>query len=49
MITVSVRRSGDIISGFTVEGHAGYADKGEDIVCRHLAALELLLACDPIE
>ena len=41
MITVSVRRSGDIISGFTVEGHAGYADKGEDIVCAAVSILAI--------
>lgn len=27
------------IAGLTVEGHAGYADKGEDIVCAGVSAL----------
>ena len=29
--------------------YCGLQDEGEDVVCRHLTALELLLACDPIE
>ena len=41
MITVSVRQSGGNISGFTVAGHAGYADKGDDIVCAAVSILAI--------
>lgn len=33
MTTVSFYSSGNRITGFHVEGHSGYADEGEDIVC----------------
>lgn len=33
-------KEGELI-GFKVEGHAGYADKGEDIVCAGVSALVL--------
>jgi len=40
MITVTVHRDeeGDI-SSFCVDGHSGYADPGEDIVCAAVSAL----------
>jgi uncharacterized protein YsxB (DUF464 family) len=39
MITVSIYRTNDDISGFIVEGHAGYADEGMDIVCASVSIL----------
>lgn len=33
MITVRFLKSGERYRSFTVSGHAGYADKGQDIVC----------------
>ena len=30
---------GDRITGFSVSGHSGYAEKGEDIVCAAITAL----------
>ncbi|HOB87843.1 MAG TPA: ribosomal-processing cysteine protease Prp [Bacillota bacterium] len=40
MIRVTVwRKAAGPISGFQVEGHAGYAPAGEDIVCAAVSAL----------
>lgn len=39
MITVSVYRTNDEISGFIVEGHSGYAEEGMDIVCASVSIL----------
>ena len=33
MITVTVYRTDGSYSGFKAEGHAGYAEEGEDIIC----------------
>lgn len=33
MIEAEFRRKGRRITGFSVSGHAGYADNGKDIVC----------------
>lgn len=40
MIKVQVKRhpSGDI-EGFTIDGHAGYANPGEDIVCAAVSGI----------
>ena len=40
MINVKVSRSEDgSITGFTVKGHAGYAEEGSDIICAAVSAL----------
>ncbi|MEK3731402.1 MULTISPECIES: ribosomal-processing cysteine protease Prp [unclassified Paenibacillus] len=40
MITVHILRLDDNrIHGFKVEGHAGYADPGEDIVCAGVSSI----------
>lgn len=39
MITVSIYRTNDEISGFIVEGHSGYAEAGMDIVCASVSIL----------
>ena len=39
MIHVEVYRHGDEIQGFSVSGHAGYAEYGQDIVCSAVSAL----------
>ena len=39
MIRVEVYRHGNEIQGFTVSGHAGYAEYGQDIVCSAVSAL----------
>ncbi|MEJ8303133.1 ribosomal-processing cysteine protease Prp [Saccharibacillus sacchari] len=40
MVIVQILRSPDgKITGFKVEGHAGYADRGEDIVCSAISAI----------
>ena len=33
MTTVTFHTAGERITGFTVQGHSGYAPEGEDIVC----------------
>ncbi|MBR5587025.1 MAG: ribosomal-processing cysteine protease Prp [Clostridia bacterium] len=48
MTTVKFALDGDDIVGFSVSGHAGYAEEGEDIVCAAVSAsvqmLELQIA-----
>lgn len=40
MVIVQIVRSPDgKITGFQVKGHAGYADRGEDIVCSAISAI----------
>lgn len=40
MIKVSIMRNdGGFIRGFTVKGHAGYAEEGSDIICSAVSAL----------
>ncbi|MBP3237656.1 MAG: ribosomal-processing cysteine protease Prp [Lachnospiraceae bacterium] len=40
MITVSIfKNKAGKISGFSLAGHAGYAEEGEDIVCSAVTAL----------
>ena len=33
MITVKLLKKGEIITGFDVSGHSGYAEEGSDIIC----------------
>ncbi len=39
MIKVVVKRKNEDIIGFRIEGHAGYADRGNDIVCAAVSVL----------
>ena len=39
MIKVKIRKDGDRYLGFTCEGHAGYAEYGNDIVCSAVSML----------
>lgn len=39
MISVELRRAAAGWSGFRIEGHAGYAESGSDIVCAAVTAL----------
>ena len=41
MITVTLVKEGNDLKGFSVKGHAGYADYGSDIVCSAVSALAL--------
>ncbi|MCL2052768.1 MAG: ribosomal-processing cysteine protease Prp [Lachnospiraceae bacterium] len=54
-ITIKKTETGDY-AGFTCEGHAGYADKGEDIICAAISILTInlenslaLLVKEPME
>ncbi len=44
MITVTVRRRDGHIVRFTVQGHAGWAERGNDIVCSAISALTISAA-----
>ena len=41
MISVIVNREGNLIRAIYANGHAGYAEAGEDIVCAGVSALVL--------
>ena len=41
MIQVIVKRQREHITGFRVEGHSGYADRGSDIICSAVSALTI--------
>ena len=43
MIDVFIRKSRDHYTGFQVKGHAGYAERGKDIVCASVSALTITL------
>ena len=44
MITVRFRSSGVCLTGFSVRGHAGLADAGQDIVCAAVSSAALMTA-----
>lgn len=48
MINVTFIRKDDVICGFISEGHAGYAEEGEDIVCSAVSVLTLN-TCNALE
>ncbi|MDO5716547.1 MAG: ribosomal-processing cysteine protease Prp [Tissierellia bacterium] len=39
MINISLLKRGEKFCGFSIRGHAGYADKGEDIICAAVSIL----------
>ena len=39
MISISIQRAKDQVVAFSVNGHAGYAEEGYDIVCASVSAL----------
>ena len=41
MITVTAYKESGAWRGFTCEGHAGYAQSGEDIICSAVSALAI--------
>jgi hypothetical protein len=41
MIQLLVKKQNKRISGFHIEGHSGYANRGEDIVCAAVSALAI--------
>lgn len=43
MIEVFIHKSGDHYTKLRVEGHAGYAEHGKDIVCAAVSALTITL------
>lgn len=47
MIRAVFLQSGQCYTGFTVSGHAGYAERGEDIVCAAVSSA-VQLTCNAI-
>ena len=41
MTAVTIYKRAGQYAGFTIEGHAGYADEGQDIVCAAVSVLSL--------
>ena len=41
MIQVIVKKQKDSITGFHIEGHSGYAERGSDIICSAVSALAI--------
>lgn len=39
MIQISIKKKGQAIKGLIVQGHADYAEAGQDIVCASVSAL----------
>lgn len=39
MINIYFQKNSGKISGFNIEGHAGYGEEGEDIVCSAVSAI----------
>lgn len=44
MITVTFYKSGDLITGYTVKGHSGYAEQGSDILCAFVSSAVIMTA-----
>ena len=44
MTTVTFQRQGDLLLGFTVLGHSGYGQEGEDIVCSAISSATIMTA-----
>lgn len=45
MTTIRFYRSQDRLTGFTCQGHSGYAEAGEDIVCAAVTSALRLAEC----
>ena len=45
MTTVAFTMEGNRITGFTSEGHSGFAEEGEDIVCAAVSSVIGLTEC----
>ena len=45
MTTISFHLEGSRITGFEVQGHSGYADEGNDIVCAAVTSAVRLCEC----
>lgn len=39
MVVVTIHREKDSVQGFSVKGHAGYAERGKDIICAGISAI----------
>ena len=44
MTTVIFQQQGDLLLGFKVKDHSGYAEEGEDIVCSAISSATIMTA-----
>ncbi len=44
MTTVTFYNSGDLICGFKISGHSGYAEEGHDIICASVSSAAIMAA-----
>lgn len=44
MITVTFQTYGDLLCGFDISGHSGYAEEGSDIVCAAVSSAAIMAA-----
>lgn len=47
MVTATFFRKGGLVQGFSVSGHANFADYGQDIVCSAVSSA-VLMACNAL-
>ncbi len=55
MIKAEFKKQGECFSGFSIEGHAGYAESGRDVVCSAVSSAVQLIVnildefdCEPV-
>ena len=44
MTTVTFLKHGDLLLGFSIKGHSGYAEEGEYIVCSAISSASIMTA-----
>ena len=44
MIKVTLFKKGELITGFEVSGHSGYAEEGSDIICSSVSSVAYMVA-----
>lgn len=44
MITVIFNCCGDLVCGFKINGHSGYAEEGQDIICSAVSSASIMTA-----
>ncbi len=47
MIKVTFYKSNDVLTGFNIKGHSGYAERGSDIICASVSSAAFLV-CNTI-
>ena len=44
MIRATFYKEGDLLKGFEIKGHSGYADEGEDVICATVSSAAYMAA-----